>query len=109
MRDEGGLHRMQAVAIGEPFYRGDVAVYLHHGQRQAGIDAAAIDQHRARPALATVASLLGAGQTQLLPQRVEQRGTGFDRQHMQHAVDAQFDGPGRRCRGGGRGRVCGRG
>ena len=35
---------------------------LHHRQRQAGVDAPAVDQHGAGAALAVVAALLGAGQ-----------------------------------------------
>ena len=48
---------------------------LHRdGEQQAGVDPPAVQQHRARAALAVVATLLGAGQPGVLAQRVEQRG-----------------------------------
>jgi hypothetical protein len=51
---------------------------MHDGERQAGIDAPAVDDDRAGAALAVVAALLGAGQVQVLAQRVEQRGAGVE-------------------------------
>ena len=48
--------------------------FVHDGERQAGIDPPPVDDHRAGAALAVVAALLGAGQVQMLAQRVEQRG-----------------------------------
>ena len=47
---------------------------VHHRERQAGVDPPAVDDHRAGAALAVVAALLGAGEMQMLAQRVEQRG-----------------------------------
>ena len=46
---------------------------LHDCQRQAGIDAAVIDQHRAGAALPVIAALLGAGEIEMVAQRVQQR------------------------------------
>ena len=46
------------------------------GERQAGIDAAAIDEDGAGAALAAVAALLGSGQIEPLAQQVEQRDAG---------------------------------
>ena len=43
------------------------------GEREAGIDAPAVDQDGAGAALAAVAALLGAGQVEALAQEVEQR------------------------------------
>jgi hypothetical protein len=62
---------------------------VHHGQAQAGIDAAAVDDHGAGAALALVAALLGAGQVQVFAQQVEQRGAGVDFLFEALAVDAQ--------------------
>ena len=72
--DEGRLHRMQVLRRAQAFDGGDLVALVHHRQRQAGIDAAPVDDHRAGAALAVVAALLGAGQVQVLAQRVEQRG-----------------------------------
>ena len=44
---------------------------LRH-RHQARIDGHAIDEYRARPALAFAASFFGAGQPALLPQRIEE-------------------------------------
>ncbi len=51
---------------------------VHHRERQARIDAPAVDDHRAGAALAVVAALLGAGEMQMLAQRVEQRGARIE-------------------------------
>jgi hypothetical protein len=45
---------------------------MHHRQSQAGIDAPAVNDHRAGAALPVVAALLRAGKLQPLAQRVEQ-------------------------------------
>jgi hypothetical protein len=61
---------------------------VHHGQRQAGVDALAVEQHRAGAALAMVAALLGAGQVQVLAQRVEQRGARVQVQRVRRCAVA---------------------
>ena len=73
MGDEGGLHRVEPVAVGEALDRQHVGAVQADGQRQAGIDAPPVDQHRAGAALAAVAALLGSGQVKTLAQQVEQR------------------------------------
>ena len=64
MVDEGLLQRMQRAVVGQALDGGDLGAVLHDGQGQAGIDAPAVDQHRAGAALAVVAALLGAGQVE---------------------------------------------
>ena len=51
-----------APSVGQPLDRGDFGAVLHDGQREAGVDPPAVDQHRAGAALAVVAALLRAGQ-----------------------------------------------
>ena len=70
--DEGLLQRMQRAVRRQAFDGGDLRAVLHHRQREAGIDAPAVDQHRAGAALAVVAALLGAGEVEMVAQRVEQ-------------------------------------
>ena len=82
MLDEGGLQRMQRFAVGEPLDRRDRLAVMHHRQRQAGIDAAAVDQHRAGAALAVVAALLRAGEREMLAQSIEQSRARVQRQEM---------------------------
>ena len=69
--DEGGLHRMQRLALGKAFDGGDACAVKGGGQRQAGIDAPAVDQDGAGAALAAIAALFGAGQVKALAQQVE--------------------------------------
>ena len=62
-----------SVAVGrKALDGGDLGAVLHHRERQARDDAPAVDQHRAGAALAVIATLLGAGQVEMLAQRVEQ-------------------------------------
>ena len=58
MGDEGGLHRMERIAVGEAFDGGDLGAVEAGGQREAGVDAPPVDQHGAGAALAPVAALL---------------------------------------------------
>ena len=96
--DEGLLQRMQRAVGGEPLDGGDLGAVLHDDQRQAGIDAPAVDQDRAGAALALIAALLGAGQIETVAQRVEQGRPGRDGQRTFLAVDVKRDGQRRRCR-----------
>ena len=98
MLDEGRLHRMQILAVGEPFDRGDGLAVVHHRERQAGVDAASIDQHRAGAALTVVATFLRAGQREMLTQCIEQRGARVQVERMRVTVDREFDGRRRRRR-----------
>ena len=77
----------------EAFDGRDLRAVLHDGEREAGIDAPAVDQHRAGAALAVVAALLGAGEVEMLAQRVEQRRPGRDAQLVIDAVDVKGDSP----------------
>ena len=78
MLDERLLQRVQAVAVRQALDRGDLAALVLHRQRQAGVDALAVDQHRAGAAGALVAALLGAGEAEVVAQQVEERGAQVD-------------------------------
>ena len=75
------------VAPRQPLHRGDLGVLPHHGQGQAGLDPLAVDQDRARAALAPVTALLGAGQAEPLAQRVEQGHPRLDGEPVPLSVD----------------------
>ena len=60
-------------------------------ERQAAVRAAAVEQHGAGAALAVVAALLGAGEAEVLAQRVEQRGAGVELERARLAVDGERD------------------
>ena len=60
--DERRLQRVQVVRRAQPLDGDDLVALVHDRERQAGVDAPAVDQHRAGAALAVVAALLGAGE-----------------------------------------------
>ena len=68
-----------------------VVALVHHRQAQAGVDPPPFDDHRAGAALAVVAALLGAGQVQMLAQRIEQRRARIELKRMLVAIDGQRD------------------
>ena len=64
---------------------------MHCSERQAGVDAASVEQHRASAALAMIAALLGSCQREMLTQSVEKSCPGIERQTMEQAVDLEVD------------------
>jgi hypothetical protein len=60
-----------AAACRQPLDGSDLRAILHHREREAGIDAAAVNQNGAGAALAVVAALLGSGEIEIKAQRVE--------------------------------------
>ena len=79
MVDERLLQRMQRAVVRQAFDRGDLRAIVHDGERQARIDAPAVDQHGAGAALALIAALFRAGQVEMLAQQVEQCRAGIER------------------------------
>jgi hypothetical protein len=73
--DEGGLDGIERVAVGKAFDRQNFRAVIAERERQAGIDSPAIDEDRARAALAAIAAFLGSGQVETLAQQVEKRHT----------------------------------
>jgi hypothetical protein len=67
---EGGLHRVEVVTVRQAFDGGDFIVGMHHRKRQAAIDALPVDDHRAGAALSLIASLLRAGEPEMLTQGI---------------------------------------
>src|ERR1700682_958347 len=55
--DERSLHGMQPSAAGESLDGRDLLAAVHHRQREAGVDAAPVDEDRARPARPLIAAL----------------------------------------------------
>ncbi|GJE44725.1 hypothetical protein AEGHOMDF_3915 [Methylobacterium soli] len=82
---------MQVVRLAEPLDGGDLRALMHHGERQAGIDAPPVHDHRAGPALTVVAALLRAGQVQVLARGVEERGAGVEFEFAARAVHREGD------------------
>src|SRR5262249_20198484 len=68
--DERLLHRVErAVGFGQSFDRRDAAALRGGGERETREYPAAVDQHRARSALAVIAAFLRTGQPGMLAQR----------------------------------------
>ncbi len=80
---------MQLLGCTQPLDGGDVVAVVHRRQGQARIDPPALDDHRAGTALAVIATLLGAGELQLLAQRVEQGGPRVEFQRAGLAVHGE--------------------
>jgi hypothetical protein len=86
MFDEGFLQGMEVLGLSQPFDRGDPVAFMHDREREARIDAHSVHDHRARPALAVVAALLGAGQAEMLAQGIEKRCAGIELKAARIAV-----------------------
>ena len=92
--EEGGLNGMEifdAFATGEAFDGGDVGTLGGEGEGEAGVDAAAVEQDGAGPALAVVAALLRAGEVEVLAEDVEEGGAGVKDEGVRRTVDFQGD------------------
>ena len=89
--NEGLLHRVQAANGAQALDGGDFRPVLHHREHEAAVDALAVEQHRARPALPMVAALLRTGELQPLAEEVEERLPRLHLQRPRLPVDRQGD------------------
>ena len=89
--DERLLHRVQLAVRREALDRRDLAALAGDGERQAGEHAAAVDPDGARAARALVAALLGAGEAEVLAQRVEQADARLELEDARLAVDGELE------------------
>jgi hypothetical protein len=62
-----------------------------HGQHRARVDRPAVDMHGARAALAGVAAHMGAGEQQVLAQRMDKQGVGRNINADGAPVDGELD------------------
>src|SRR5262249_47242582 len=86
--DERLLQGMQGAVPRQTFDRGHAGAILHDGEREARHNTPAVEQHRAGAALAVVATLLRAGQIEVLAQCIEQ---GGPRRHLELLLDVIDD------------------
>ena len=91
MPDECGLERMQPAVGRQALDRRDLATVALRGQCQAGQDRLAVEEDCAGPAGSLVAALLGAGQAEVVAQRVEQRDAAVEPDPPPAPVDAKRD------------------
>src|SRR5271155_471082 len=83
---------MKHAILLQAFDRRDPLAFLHRRKRHAGQDASAIDVYGACATLSAIACLFGAGQRQILAQRIEERGTRLDRKRAALTIDRQIHG-----------------
>ena len=102
MLDERRLHRVEFVALGETLDGRDLLAVVREREREAGVDPAAVDEHRATAALAVVATLFCTGHLEAFAQGVEQGHARIDLELFIFAVDAQGERDGLRACGRGR-------
>ena len=80
---------MQVLTVGKPLDGDDLGVLVCDGEREAAIDAPPVEQDGAGSALPVVAAFLGAGESEPLAQRIQQRRAGIDRQLVCRSVHSQ--------------------
>jgi hypothetical protein len=80
------LHRAQS------FDGGDFVAVGLHGKHQTGADWLSIEQDCARAANAVLAADVGSRQTEVVPDKVAQQKTGFDRALVLVAVHRDGNG-----------------
>jgi hypothetical protein len=90
--DERLLHRMQLVAVREPFDRDDLVSRGGDHQCQAGEHPPTVDPDRAGLAGAEVAALLAAGEVEALTQGVQQADSRLEVDVVPASVDLQQHG-----------------
>ena len=82
---------MQRRGASEALDGHDLVALVRQRKRQAGIDASAVDQHGACPALPAIATLLGALEPKVLAHRIEQRDPWIEPQLIVAAIHRQPD------------------
>ena len=70
MLHECSLNWMKIARLADTFNRRDLIPLVHGREREARVDPAAIDMHRASAALTVIAAFLGSRQMQGVPQTV---------------------------------------
>jgi hypothetical protein len=89
MPDESRLHRVQPLGRAQSLDRGDAVALVHHGEAQARIDPPSVDVHRARAALAMIASFFGSSQMQMLAQAIQKSRARIDPKIVLLAVNSK--------------------
>src|SRR5215212_1344737 len=88
---EGRLNRVQLAVFAQALHGHELMAVSLGRDDEAGADELAVEEHRARPALALLAGVLGAGKAETLAKNVEQALAGPDVSLVALAVDSQLD------------------
>ena len=91
MRNKCPLQRVQATVGSQSFNGGDVGVCHGQCQSQTTVDASSVDEDRAGTALAVVAALFGASQSETFAQQVEEHRPWLDLEIMWLSVDGDAE------------------
>lgn len=89
--DEGLLYGAELLAVHETFDSRDFVSLGFHGEGEAGVARLASHEHRTGAAFASVATDLGAGHVQFVPEDIEECDTGLDRYDTAVAIDDQLN------------------
>jgi hypothetical protein len=89
--DERLLQWMQRTVGGKALNGGDLGAIFHDRQSQAGVDAPAVDQDRARAALSVVAAFFRSSQVEAVAERIQQGRPGRYSQLARFAIDIKRD------------------
>src|SRR5580700_2723866 len=81
---------MKHAVLLQAFDRRDPLAFLHRRKRHTRQDTPAIDVHGACAALSAIACLFGAGECQIIAQRIEERGTRLDGHRAGLTIDRQI-------------------
>src|SRR5258706_7056975 len=76
--DEALLHRVELAVFRQPLDRGDLVAVGEHRRRQAGAHHLPVHQHRAGAADADAAAFLGAGEAEIVAQKIDHQPVGRD-------------------------------
>ena len=86
---EGFLHGMELVSAAQPFDGGDRRAVGLDGEHQAGANAHPVGEDRACPAYAVLAAGVGADETELVSEEVDQEQSGRHGPPMDRVVHGQ--------------------
>ena len=85
------LHRIELAVFGQAFDRRHFASVRLHGKMETGFHHFAVEQHRARAALADHAADVRAGKTDILAQKMREQNTRLDVFFIKPAVNSDSD------------------
>ena len=89
MVDKRLLQRREGFRGPQALDRHDLVAVVHAGEGEAGVDPSTVQKDGAGAALAMVAALLGAGETEMMAEGVEEGGSHVSVEHAELSVDVQ--------------------
>ena len=84
------LERREPVFRGDSFDGGNLPAFTLAGQNQTGVDRPAIKDNGAGAALADAAAFLGAGEMEIIPEKIKEPEIGIDPEGMGDAINCDF-------------------